>query len=159
MDLKVVGAGIGRTGTHSLKIALEQLLGGKCHHMIEVFEHLDVQVPMWGAATRGEPVDWDALFADYVATVDWPGGAFWPELTKHYPEALVLLSTRSSADAWWKSASETIFQAMSMPPPPGGPDMSEWRDMVLELIATRFTPDFQNEGAAKAAYEKHNDAV
>jgi hypothetical protein len=157
MQLQVVGAGIGRTGTHSLKLALEQLLGGKSHHMLEVFEHPD-QVPAWAAATRGETVDWDALFADYVATVDWPGGAFWPELTAQYPEALVLLSVRKDADAWWKSASQTIFIAMEQQPPDDDP-MRAWYDMVVGLIEKRFTPDFRNEDAAKAAYEKHNAAV
>jgi hypothetical protein len=29
-DLRVVGAGLGRTGTHSLKVALERLLGAPC---------------------------------------------------------------------------------------------------------------------------------
>jgi hypothetical protein len=157
MTLKVVGAGIGRTGTHSLKLALEQLLGGKCHHMLEVFEHSE-QVPTWAAAARGEAVDWDALFADYVATVDWPGGAFWPELTKQYPDALVLLSVRSSADAWFKSASETIFLTMERVPPADDP-MHEWYEMVTGIIKDRFTADYMNPDAAKAAYEKHNAAV
>src|SRR6185436_189291 len=70
MKLRVVGAGLGRTGTHSLKLALEQLLGGPCYHMVEVFGHPE-HVPLWRDAARGNEPDWDALFADYVATVDW----------------------------------------------------------------------------------------
>ena len=56
MPLKVVGAGLGRTGTHSLKVALEQLLGEPCYHMIEVFgkpEH----VGMWHQAVHGDMPD------------------------------------------------------------------------------------------------------
>ena len=70
--LRVVGAGLGRTGTASLKGALEQLLGGRCYHMLEVFER-PPDVSVWHAAVREEPVDWNALMAEYSACVDWPG--------------------------------------------------------------------------------------
>ena len=75
MALKVVGVGLGRTGTNSLKVALEQLLGGPCYHMFELIAHPE-QVPMWERAVRGEDVDWERLFDGYAATVDWPGCAF-----------------------------------------------------------------------------------
>jgi hypothetical protein len=81
--LRVVGVGLGRTGTHSLKLALEDLLDGPCYHMLEVFEHLD-HAPLWHAAVRGEPPDWDAIFDGFVATVDWPGAAFWRELIEEF---------------------------------------------------------------------------
>lgn len=74
MTIKVVGAGLGRTGTTSLKAALEQLLGGPCHHMFEFFVHPE-QVSPWHAAARGEAVDWAALLAGYDAVVDWPGAS------------------------------------------------------------------------------------
>src|SRR5205823_14082556 len=89
MTLQVVGAGLGRTGTHSLKAALEQLLGGPCYHMVEVFGRPD-HVPMWRDAALGQPVDWDALFEGYVATVDWPGASVWKQIADHYPDAVVL---------------------------------------------------------------------
>src|SRR5215208_7067540 len=69
MTLQVVGAGLGRTGTVSLKGALERLLGGPCYHMVEVFSHLDDHVPRWHAAVRGEPVDWEGLLGGYRAAV------------------------------------------------------------------------------------------
>src|SRR5438045_1899686 len=109
MALKVVGAGLGRTGTLSLKLALEKLLGGPCYHMAEVFEHMG-HVPIWHDAALGKPVDWDKLFDGYVATVDWPSGAFWKEIGAHYPESLIVLSSRDS-EKWWKSAKDTIFQS------------------------------------------------
>ena len=109
MALRVVGAGLGRTGTASLQIALEQLLDGRCYHMGEMFGRPD-DIPVWHAAVNGEQPDWPVFLADYVATVDWPACAFWRELADEYPDAIVLLSSRSSADAWWKSASDTIFQ-------------------------------------------------
>src|SRR5689334_8523874 len=108
MPLRVIGAGLGRTGTMSLKAALEKLLGGKCYHMYEVFEHLETDVPMWHAAALGKPVDWDKMFDGYVAAVDWPAGAYWKEISAKYPDALILLSTRDS-EKWWDSANSTIF--------------------------------------------------
>jgi hypothetical protein len=152
MTLQVVGAGPGRTGTHSLKLALETLLGAPCYHMLEVFTHPE-HVPQWDAAVHGQPVDWDGLFTGYAAAVDWPAAAFWRELADAYPDALVLLSMRDDADTWWRSASATIFdRQMPRPPHPG---IEAWRTMVHELMARRFTADVTDEHSAKAAYERH----
>jgi|GEM_PF-1149931 len=109
MTIRLIGAGLGRTGTMSLKLALEQLLGGTCHHMMEVWGHPD-EVPVWNVAMHDRPVDWHALLDGYSAIVDYPGAAVWRELADAFPDAPVLLSTRSSAQAWYDSASATIFQ-------------------------------------------------
>jgi sulfotransferase family protein len=106
--LKVIGAGFGRTGTMSLKVALETLGFGPCYHMIEVFENPE-HVGFWEAAWRGEPVDWDAFFADYEATVDWPACTFYGELLKRNPDAKVLLSVRDS-EKWYESTRNTIYE-------------------------------------------------
>ena len=151
MALKVVGAGLGRTGTHSLKVALEQLLGGPCYHMIEVFGHPE-HVSAWHAAYRGEPVDWDPVFAGYVACVDWPGAGVWRQLAAQQPDAVILLSTRESADQWWTSASRTIFEVMDAAP------ADEWRAMAGAMLES-FSPNWSDEAAAKAAYERHNADV
>jgi len=154
MGLRVVGAGLGRTGTHSLKIALERLLGGPCYHMLEVFGHPE-HVPLWQQASVGSAVAWDAIFGDFAASVDWPASAFWAEQAAAYPDAIILLSTRD-ADSWWKSASNTIFEAMAGTAPP---EMGDWHQMVLTLFERRFTPQWQDENAAIAAYERHNADV
>src|SRR5579862_9203465 len=114
MELAVVGAGVGRTGTHSLKLALEQLLGAPCHHMTEVLAHPD-QVPAWIEAIDGGRVNWSALLASYTSLVDWPGASFWPELVAANPGALVLLSVRDP-ESWYRSASNTIFLAFDNVP-------------------------------------------
>jgi hypothetical protein len=106
--LKVIGVGFGRTGTMSLKVALETLGFGPCYHMIEVFENPE-HVGFWEAAWRGEPVDWDAFFADYEATVDWPACTFYGELLKRNPDAKVLLSVRDS-EKWYGSTRTTIYE-------------------------------------------------
>ncbi|MBO0749962.1 MAG: hypothetical protein J2O44_05990 [Porphyrobacter sp.] len=107
MTLKVIGAGLGRTGTMSLKLALEELGFDRCYHMVEVFAHMPESLRLWEAAARGEP-DWEATFAGYAATVDYLGCTFWRELAARYPDAKVILSTRNP-DSWFDSVSRTIF--------------------------------------------------
>jgi hypothetical protein len=109
VTLRVVGAGLGQTGTSSLKVALEQLLGGRCHHMAEVLADPERHLPLWAPVLRGEEVDWERIFAGCVAQVDFPGAAFWPEIKRAFPDTLVILST-PPAEAWYRSAASTIFQ-------------------------------------------------
>lgn len=106
MALDIVGAGLGRNGTLSMKHALEQLGLDKCYHMFEVAQHPDHR-DVWSAARRGEAVDWDALFEGYRASVDWPACDFWQELSEHYPESKVLLSVRDP-ERWYASIRNTI---------------------------------------------------
>ena len=147
----MVGAGVGRTGTLSLKIALEKLLGGPCYHMFEVLGHPE-HIPAWHAAAQGKMPDWRELLAGYQAAVDWPASAFWPELSEAFPDALVLLSVRD-AQSWWQSASQTIFPTgRSMP-------NEDWRAMIEGMFAARFTTEIEDETAAIAAYERHNARV
>src|SRR5579863_6443630 len=120
MTLQVVGAGLGRTGTTSLKQALELLLGGPCYHMFEVRERPD-DPDAWGDAYEGRPPAWDQFFEGYRATLDWPAAPFWPEISTAFPEALIILSVRD-ADDWWKSASSTIFVAVASYFSPDAPD-------------------------------------
>jgi hypothetical protein len=107
MALEIIGPGFGRTGTSSLKIALEHLGFGPAHHMFEVSDHAEQQLPFWEAAARGEAVDWDAVFTGYRSQVDWPGARYWRELVGHYPEAKVILTVRDP-DEWFDSVQATI---------------------------------------------------
>ncbi len=153
MALQVVGAGVGRTGTHSLKIALEQLCGGTCHHMVEVFERPD-QIAGFTAAIDGEPVDWSALLADFTAMVDFPGAVYWREIAAANPDAPILLSSRDS-ESWYTSASNTILLSLDHAPPP----LQPWMAAVRRMLHDRFSDDFENKDAMIAAYEAHNAAV
>ena len=100
MSLRIVGSGFGRTGTNSLKLALEHLGFAPCHHMFEVAGRPE-QLPYWQAAVRGELPDWDQVFADFAAAVDWPSAHYWRELAAHFPDAKVLHSVRP-VEAWVK---------------------------------------------------------
>jgi len=151
--LKVVGAGVGRTGTHSLKIALEQLLVGRCHHMIEILGDPG-QAPGWIDAIEGRTVDWSTMLAGYVSLVDWPGCSFWPELSEANPEALVVLSVRDP-ESWYRSASNTIFQSFDKVPP----ELQPWMEAVKVLLRDRFSDRFDDPTAMMEAFERHNSAV
>jgi Sulfotransferase domain len=156
MGLKVVGAGLGRTGTLSLKGALERLLGGPCYHMMEVFGRPDA-VATWQRAIDGEPVDWSTFLGDYTATVDWPAAAFWKEILAANRDALVVLSHRPT-EQWWTSANETIFSMIGQPLPPD-PGMRAHMTMVHDMFRVRFTDQLGDRDAAIAAYERHNADV
>jgi hypothetical protein len=154
MSLRVVGAGFPRTGTKSLQQALEQILGGPCYHMVEVFEHLE-HVPTWRDAVRGRPPDWNDFLSDYVAAVDWPASAFWRELSKANPDALIVLSVRDDAATWWRSADETIFTVTRRTEY----EHQEWLDFVRELLEARIGKPWDDRKKAMAAYERHNEEV
>lgn len=158
MELEVVGAGFGRTGTQSLKLALEELGVGPCYHMMEVFGNTE-HIPLWAAATRGEAPDWDTLFANYRSTVDWPGCAFWRDLAEKNPRAKVLLSYRNSDD-WYDSFHNTIFQAMTRDAPPEPEWIAVHFEMTRQLILEQALGGRPDDRAhAIRCYEDHNEAV
>lgn len=112
MSLSVIGAGFGRTGTMSLKKALEQLGFWPCHHMEEVFKN-PWQLPFWERAAKGKTVDWDEIFQGYGASVDWPSAHYWKELAAFYPNSRVVLSVRPP-ELWWDSFSATIKRLLEI---------------------------------------------
>ncbi|WP_338465922.1 sulfotransferase [Novosphingobium sp. ZN18A2] len=112
MALEVIGAGLGRTATFTLKFALEHIGFGPCYHMVENFKGARRNVPLWLDAIDGKP-DWDAIFEGYRSTTDYPACTYWRELSEYYPDAKVILTQRDP-DSWFDSVSETIFsQAMN----------------------------------------------
>jgi hypothetical protein len=155
MTLRVVGAGLPRTSTRSLKEALERLLGGRCYHMHEVFMHLE-DVPTWRAAIRGDEPDWQAFPPDCVATVDWPAAAFWPQLADAHPDAAIVLSTREDATDWWESANETVLQVMRKAELP---EYGDWLPMYKELVAREIGEGWDDADTARAFYERHSERV
>jgi len=151
--LAVIGAGVARTGTKSLKLGLEHLLAGPCHHMTEVFAN-PAQVQAWIDAIEGRPVDWNALLAGYKAIVDWPGASFWPELLAANPGALVVLSVREP-ETWYRSAELTVFDIFDYLPPEAAP----WMEALRCLLRDRFCDRFDDRAAMIDAYERHNAEV
>src|SRR5262245_19913342 len=139
MPVQVVGAGLGRTGTMSLKVALEQLLGGPCYHMIEVFGRLDDHVGVWKRALEGDEPDWRTFLDDYPAAVDWQPVEYSRDVSKAFHDAHVIMSERDT-DEKWTSEHETIFGIMAEVEPPA-PEMHEWWQ-IAQLMMNRSTPDW-----------------
>jgi sulfotransferase family protein len=155
VTLRVVGAGLPRTGTRSLKDALELLLGERCYHMSEVFQHPE-DIPAWRAAVRGETTDWSSFPPDCVAAVDWPASAFWRELADANPEAVIVLSTRDSAAQWWESADATILPVLRKD---AYPEYEDWLAMTQALMAREMGEGWDDAATAQAFYERYNERV
>jgi len=106
MALEIIGAGFGRTGTMSLKFALEQL-GYPCYHMVECFPKGPEHWKLWEQVGKGAP-DWDAIFEGFTATVDFPACTSYAQLADYYPDAKVVLTVRDP-QKWFASVQSTIF--------------------------------------------------
>ena len=112
--MKVIGSGIGRTGTLSLQAALQQLGFGPCYHMVEVIKHRG-HTRAWLRIARGEPPDWRALFEKFESTVDFPACVYYAELLREFPQAKVVHSVRDKT-GWYRSSYETIYQSRTVFP-------------------------------------------
>ena len=159
VDLQVIGVGLGRTGTNSLKLALEQLGFGPCYHMSEVFQHPE-RARRWQDRAAGELVPWEELLQGYRAAVDWPPVYFWRELVRDFPQAKVILSTRD-AGRWYASLDATIHQALKASPPPDMPEpVRAQRLMAADIIMERhFDNRFSDREHALAVFAAHQAEV
>lgn len=159
MPLQVIGAGFGRTGTLTLKIALEMLGFAPCHHMVEVLAN-PAQLPFWNRAADGEAVDWEEVYGAYRATVDWPGCHFYAELAERYPDAKVILSKRDP-ERWYESMRETILKSMAMTGLDSVGAIPHDHPMRFGgsiITQQTFGGDFGRENVI-AAFERHNADV
>lgn len=118
MTLNVIGAGFGRTGTDSMRNALDILGVGPTHHMFKLGEYASLREP-WLDLVKGTKPDWETLFTGYHACVDWPSAFYWRDLIVAYPEAKVLLTMRS-AESWWNSFEATILKHIQSNDDPNG---------------------------------------
>lgn len=158
MTVKVIGAGFGRTGTLSLKFALEKLGFDKCYHMMEVgFNPGHQQV--WMDAAHGKDIDWVEVLAGYQATVDWPTANFWREQMSAFPEAKVLLSRRDP-DKWYDSVMNTIWKVSSGGLDSRDPERRASSEMAFKVIWDPvFNRRMDDRAHVIACYEAHNEDV
>jgi hypothetical protein len=157
MDLKVVGAGFGRTGTLSLKAALEQLGVGPCYHMMEVFRNPG-HVEGWLAFAKGESKDITPLLENFHSVVDWPTTYVWRELYDASPKAKVILTERDP-EVWYKSATDTIFRHMGNLRADLDPMRHMQGEMATILVKDKtFGGDLGKDNAI-AVYKRHNEEV
>ena len=154
MGLAVIGAGVGRTGTTSLKLALEELGLGPCYHMQEVFKN-PAAAEDWVRAADGGPMDWDQVFKGYNSTTDWPACDYWQDLADHAPGAKIILTVRD-AEEWFASTQKTIFGPIVSPKPGDRSPFS----VLMRAIGTRFCDGAINDhDSCIAAFERHNASV
>lgn len=153
MPLDVIGAGLGRTGTTSLTLALERLGFVRCHHMSDVIRHPETAKD-WERAADGEPVDWEAILAGYRATTDWPACHFYSVFATLYPRAKVILTIRDP-DSWFRSTQATIFSEQHL-------DQVERRPMagiLTKIIEPLFDGRMHDRDHLIAVYERYNAQV
>ncbi len=152
MTLRVVGTGLGRTGTKSMQTALSMLGFGPCHHMVEVFAHPE-SMQLWVDAREGRP-NWDLIFRDYQSVVDYPGAAFWREIADHYPDAKVLHTVRDP-DQWFDSTQATIFA-------PDGPTRQRAEGLpgrFFSAILGPLRPHLGDRAWMTDFFRRHTEAV
>ncbi len=158
MALAIIGPGFGRTATNSLKIALEHLGFGPCHHMFEVRDNPG-QLADWEAAARGEQVDWDRVFRGYRSQVDWPGARYWRELAQHWPEAKVILTVREP-DAWFDSVQATIAPFLAARGTHPSPHVNAIVEMGYQTVVAQIFHDRMSErDHATRVFREHIAAV
>jgi hypothetical protein len=150
MSLSVIGAGFGRTGTLSMKLALETLEFGPCHHMAEVLSNPD-QLAKWRVVAQGSVPDWDDVLAGYNSAIDWPSAYYWRELSRHYPHAKIILTVRSP-ESWYDSFSKTILETMG---PKSNP--LSFGEKIIKNVIFSGRPD--DRAHAIAVYEKNTAEV
>ena len=154
--MKIIGLGVGRTGTRSLKLAIERLGMGPCHHMEEVLQNQPTQVPLWMAALNDDP-DWNAIYSGYESAVDWPTAGFLRELAVAYPLARFILTVRSP-ESWADSFSQTIYPLVTERHRIKK-EMLPWIDMAALVIEkTGFVSGLDTAGL-RQAFEAHTEAV
>jgi hypothetical protein len=152
MTLKVIGSGFGRTGTMSLKLALEQLGLGPCYHMVEVFKNPAAPDLWYEAASNVPNADWAKIFTGYNATVDWPNATYYKELAAAYPEAKVV-HTERDPDDWFESTQATIFAERPMDPEAPFPRM------IGKVIFEMFDGRMHDKDHLISVYKAHNAEV
>jgi len=158
MTIEILGAGFGRTGTNSLKLALEEIGLGPCYHMHEVAKNTG-HVDLWDSAIHKGHFDADILYKNYKSAVDWPTVAFLPFLIKKYPEAKIILTLRDPSE-WYESAKCTIFEAMlsgSL-----NPDMDARRRVAMSrrlILERTFSEKYFDKEYCINVYEKHIESV
>jgi hypothetical protein len=169
MALKIIGSGLGRTGTHSLKEALEQLGYGKCYHMVELLKNPS-GLTYFTDAESGKTPSWDSLFTGYLSAIDYPVARYYKQLMKFYPDAKVIHTTRDP-DSWYQSCTETIFWASK-------PDAGRIINMMIRmpfnkgirnrlpvlkynggLLDKEFGKNLKDKARVLESFHRHNEEV
>jgi hypothetical protein len=157
-ELEILGAGFGRTGTNSLKIALERLGFGPCYHMYEITKNPG-HISFWNAAASNSPVEWISFFKSYKATVDWPASAFVPQIYKAFKSSKVIITVRNPEE-WYQSANNTIFHTMANWEANENPETRDRMKMAKKIILDGvFWGKHDNKNHCIGIFNKHINEI
>lgn len=156
MSIKIIGAGLPRTGTSSLGLALQHLIGGPVYSMSVIPGHPFDLGSEWEKAFAGKPVAWERMFSGYVAALDWPASMFWQEIMRAFPDVPIILSTRDNSQIWWQSCEATFlpFARLAL-----SPSWEHGRGLVDLLERFTATEHWDDPQTLMSAYERHNAEV
>ena len=159
MSLKIIGAGFGRTGTLSMKFALEELGFSACYHMIEVRKNPG-HPKLWSEAKNNRgTIDWSSLFTGYQASVDWPSCNFWREQASAFPDSKILLTLRDPS-SWYESVMNTIYPSSKKFAESKDKKEREFGVWAMEMIwESVFDNNMKDRSFVIEKFERHNEQV
>ncbi|WP_328565239.1 sulfotransferase family protein [Streptomyces coelicoflavus] len=160
--LKIVNAGLGRTGTTSLKAALDRLGLGPSFHMFDIVGDAE-RLRQWERVVcDGESPDWQALFDGYRSAVDGPCAVYYRQISEAFEDAKVILTVRD-AESWYRSTHDTLYQfalrSAAHPPEPGSPQAALFRVTTTMVWDGLFGGRFSDKDHAIEVYHRHNEEV
>ena len=159
--MKVFGTGFGRTGTMSLKIALEKLGMGPCYHMKEIVIRPS-HIKMWYDISLGDHPKWNQLFKSFNSGVDYPVCLFYEELVNKFPDAKFILTLRDF-DSWYNSTLNTVYKVPTMLPAWFRKIVPPVHKLILmqnKLIwSGLFNNQFGDKEYVRSVYNNHIDNV
>lgn len=160
--LKLINAGLGRTGTTSLKVALERLGYGPCLHMFDIIGS-DERLQQWEKIVcDAQRPDWEAVFDGYTTAVDGPSAIYYREIMEAFPEAKIILTIRD-AERWYQSTYDTLYQLVLMseknPPKIGSLPARIYRLTSTMVWNGLFGGRFSDKEHAIEVFNNHNQEV
>ena len=157
--MQIISVGFLRTGTTSMKLALEQLGFGPCYHLKELVNDPSRAAEWLTVAADPASADWKRIYADYNSAVGTPTTTFWRHVVTAFPTAKVIITVRDPHD-WYDSANRTIGKALAPPLPVR---LLTWRprrepdllDEVQRIAREHEGGQVTGRDEAVAAFERH----
>jgi hypothetical protein len=160
--VRLINAGLGRTGTTSLKAALERLGYGPSYHMFDIIGSEERLAQWEGIVCDGQPPDWKTVFDGYASAADGPSAVYYAQMLEAFPEAKVILTIRDG-EGWYQSTHDTLYQfalkSREAPPPAGSTQARLYRVVNTMVWEGLFHGRFADREYAIEVFRDHNQEV